>query len=134
MPVRLADVATAPLAAVGGAAGEEKERRSSAQVGTTGAAEATACEEQLRRYPTSAKEDLGLLRRLNTEARVACEEVEKGSEYERRRSRCVDMAHSAELATTNGAVPAEWVEMCVALRAAEKLALERELRERKAAS
>lgn len=120
IPVRLADVATAPQAVAGGVAGVEvakggSTRAASAPAGTKAAAEATACEERLRRYPTSAEEDLRLLRLLNS----------KESENQRRRM--------ANLTTTSGEVTTEWVQMCVALRAAEKIALQRELRGRKPA-
>lgn len=134
VPVRLADVATAPLAAAGGVAGVEVESGSSAKgasapVGTRASAESTACEKRLRRYPTSAEEDLSLLRRLSNKACVLSEEENK-PEGERRGPPGAGSAKSAASLAISGAVTAEWVQMCIALRAAEKIALERELRGR----
>lgn len=134
VPVRLADVATAPKVAVAGkAAGAAVEatgtsvRGAAAQVGSRAAAAVNACEERLRRYPTSSEEDLRLLRRPNSKACVVSEEGGKGSEDERREPRHAGMAKSAASTAASGAVTAEWVEMCIFLRAAEKIALEREL-------
>lgn len=123
VPVRLADVATAPLAVAGKVAGAEVEEESStkgapAPVGTRAVAEATACAERLRRYPTSVEEDLTLLRRLNNQE---SEDEGGGSPH----------AGMAKSAGTSEGVTAEWVQMCVALRAAEKIALERQLWGRK---
>eukprot|EP00903_Cladosiphon_okamuranus_P009215 g8799.t1 len=118
VPVRLADVATAPLAVAGGEVGEGSLTKGpSAQAGTRAAAEATACAERLRRYPTGAEEDLRLLWRLNNNQ----------SEDEGGGPPHAGMGKSAAI---HGEVAAEWVQMCVALRAAEKIALERELRGR----
>lgn len=133
VPVRLVDVATAPLAVAGGAAADTgvgagiSAKGTSAPPGTRAATEAAACEERLRRYPTSAEEDLRLLRRLSDEARAVPEEGGNAAENERAGSRDADTATPAASAMTSGAVTTEWVKMCVALRAAEKIALEREL-------
>lgn len=126
VPVRLADVAAAPPYCVG-AGGSP--RGTSAPLGTQAAAEAAACEERLRRYPTSAEEDLRLLRRLSSEACAVSEEGGKEEAEDKRRGpRQADAAKSAGSPATRGvAVTAEWVKTCVALRAAEKIALEREL-------
>lgn len=137
VPVRLADVATAPLAVAGAAAGAEvmvagsSTKGATAPVGSRAAAEATACEERLRRYPTSVEEDLRLLRRLRSTACVVPEEGREESEDERGGIRHEDMSKSAVSPATSGAVTAQWVEMCLALRAVEKIALQRELCGRK---
>ena len=77
----------------------------------TAAAATAACdalEERLCRYSTTLEEDLAMLQRCSIE-----EKRDQGREK----------ASSPSPATT------EWVEMCVSVRAAEKIALRRALRE-----
>ncbi|CAM9144351.1 unnamed protein product [Ectocarpus sp. 6 AP-2014] len=75
------------------------------------AAEVEALEERLRRYPTTCQEDLELL------GLVASDGTEEDNS-----------ADGTGGTPASGAVPAEWAETCISLRAAEKIALQRALR------
>lgn len=105
------------------AAAPAKERSTQAETATPSgaeegvvAAEIKALEERLRRYPTSVEEDLKLLLRRADDGPVGVE----GAQEE-----------SATTPAASAAVTAEWEDMCIAVRAAEKVALERALRERR---
>ncbi len=120
VPVRLAEVTAALLAAAGdGAAkadaGGAGESAAVAQTGARAVAEAKALEELLYRYPTTVEDDLELMRRplrQLTEVHQARMEIAKSA---------------APSPASRGAVTAEWIQTCVALRVAEKIALGREL-------
>lgn len=127
VPVRLADAAAAPLAAGDGAAttvavggagtGAGDGTTAAAPNGARAVAEVKALEERLHRYPTTVEEDLELLRRPRRRTELHHAEIAKSA--------------APAPAEARGAITEEWVRTCVALRAAEKIALGRELRERK---
>ena len=127
VPVRLADAAAAPLAAGDGAAttvavggagtGAGDGATAAAPNGARAVAEVKALEERLHRYPTTVEEDLELLRRPRRRTELHHAEIAKSA--------------APAPAEARGAITEEWVRTCVALRAAEKIALGRELRERK---
>lgn len=125
VPVRLAEIAASPLAVAGEAAatalaGGAGKAAAVAPTGARTVAEAKALEEMLCRYPTTVEDDLELLRRPRrrlTEVHQA--EVQTGK------------SAAPAPAEARGTVTAEWIQTCVALRAAEKIALGRELCGRK---
>lgn len=111
-----------------------------------GESEVKALRKRLRRYSTTLEEDLDTLRRRRTEA-VPVVPPEVGQEtgtangrrethnHHHRHDQNEEMEGSASAPPApripaRAAVTAEWVDMCVALRAAEKIALERALNER----
>lgn len=131
------------LADVGGDSPVSKKEATSAQTANTGSSTALegtkgrrpldsdvdnsaairrALDDRLRRYGTTLVEDLALLRNeeaMAVHSTIAAVTKGLGSGLARERE-----------SLGSGVVTAEWVDLCVSVRAAEKIALERELRER----
>lgn len=129
----VAEPTSSALSASGAAIAPATAEESSASASIAAAAAACdALEKRLCRYPTTLEEDLALLRRysfgVNKEDGEKNDQQEGGDEDNDTTERVIDRVAPPKRALP-GAVTTEWVEMCVNVRAAEKIALRRALRE-----